>query len=195
MIDERMVKAMTSVVLLGAMVWGTGCASSSGQQEASQPEATQDESGGSAASAGEMTVTKRVDFEKLLGTATGGERPPGCSGGWQKLSQSPFPGEAYFCTKFNGPEQWGEIPATVTIEGGKLSVISVQVFYDDSADAKSEYESLTGSLLDRCERETGFERNMVLDCGEHFVDVTWQSRHQSSEVKVIYALSFDALPK
>lgn len=195
MIDERWVKAMTSVLVLGVMAWGTGCASSSGQKSGSQTEATQEESSGSAADAGEMAVTERVDFEKLLGTATGGERPPGCSGGWQKLNKSPFPGEAYFCTKFNGPEQWGEIPATVTIEEGKLSVISVQVFYDDSADAKEEYESLTGSLLERCDRKTGFDRNMVLDCGEHFVDVTWQSRHQSSEVKVIYALSFDALPK
>ena len=191
--ENRSTLAYTTLLLTLGLVVG-GCASSNQQ--------THTKSSSSATAQTEPAdgptrqIQKRVHFEEILGTALAGEKPSGCKGSWEPLEKSPYGGEAFFCSGFNGPEKWGEIPVTFAAQQGKLAVIAVQIFYDGGADeAKSEYEDFSGNLLDRCDRKTGFKRNIVLDCGDYFVEASWQSQYESAHLKVVYALNFEDLPK
>lgn len=180
-----------------------GCASSGGQKESSTAAAddsaaaeetadeseTQEERG----ERGRMEVRKRVHFEEILGKEVRGETPPGCTGEWDPLESTSYPGDGYTCTEFNGPDRWGEPPVTMMVDGGELSAIVVQLFYDGPDEARSEFNNYTGNLLDRCERKTGFNRSMVLNCDDYFVDVRWAPGHDQAMVKIVYAASLDIL--
>ena len=190
----------TFALAVGLAVGLAACAGSQSTTADDEPAA---ESGGSGAASTPASqqgktraIQKRVHFEKILGTPLKpGERVTGCHGNWDPIEKGRFPGEAFFCSEFNGPERWGHSPVTFTIQNGKLSVIAIQIYYDGMEDAKEEYQDFSSALLDRCERKTGFDKNIILDCDGHFIDVSWQGHHETGQMEVIYALSFDDLPK
>ncbi|MFB6351215.1 MAG: hypothetical protein ABEN55_03140 [Bradymonadaceae bacterium] len=196
-IDRRHLTTLgIALCLLGA----AGCASSQSADagdgaEASSSRTTTESADAADTSGKTKAVQKRVHFEEILGTTlTAGEKPTGCYGDWEPIDKGRYPGDGYFCSKFNGPKKWGDIPVTFTIQNGKLSVIAVQIFFDGPSEARDEYQKFSGNLLDRCSRKTGFDQNIVLDCKDYFVDVAWQGQ-QTGRLEVIYALNFDDLPK
>lgn len=187
---------MSVVALLSLLL--CACASSKSQQESTPTPTAEPASTSSTSSADQgetKAIVKRVHFEEILGKPLHGGKPTGCAGSWKPLEKSPYKGKAYFCSKFNGPENWGEIPVTFTAQEGKLAMIAVQIFYDSTAEAKAEYEDFSGNLLDRCDRKTGFQKNIILDCNDYFVGVSWQSGYESTQLKVVYSLNFEDLPK
>lgn len=179
-----------------------GCASSSDQRSPDSEAATSSETTGESTTSGDerergkrdrAEVRKQVDFEKILGSEIRGGTPPGCTGEWSKLERTSFPGEGYTCTEFNGPDDWEDLPVTMVIEEGKLSVIVLQRFFEGPDGASGAYDSVTGELLGRCDRKTGFDRSMVLDCDDYVVDVRWRPSHDRATLKVIYARSWKIL--
>lgn len=142
-----------------------------------------------------MKVKRRVHFEEILGTELGDKRPPGCSGTWDRLKNSAYKGVSYFCSEFNGPDKWGDVPVTMAVKGGRLSVVKVQLFFDDTSGAKDEFQDLTGELIGRCDQLTGFDRNAIFDCGDYVADVEWFPGHDSAQLQVVYARSMESLDK
>lgn len=197
----------TAVVLVAAAfaLAIAGCASSSqqeNQESASEKteELDQEKSKGSSSAEegdrgerGRMEVRKQVHFEEILGKEVRGDTPPGCTGEWSPLESTSFPGDGYTCTKFNGPDEWENIPVTMVVKEGRLAVIVLQRFFDGPDGARGAYDDLTGKLLDRCERKTGFNRSIVLNCEDYFADVRWRPGHDRATLKVIYATSWEIL--
>jgi len=196
---HRIAERIAATVLLVGL--GAGCASSQSTTSEDETRATESsESTGQAESTGgdsgkTKAIERRVHFEEILGTQLQrGEKPTGCRGSWEPVDQQRFPGEVYFCSEFNGPEKWGKIPVTFAIEDRKLSLVAVQIYYDGIEDARDEYQAFSADLLDRCSRNTGFDKNIVVECEDYFVDVSWQGHHETGQMEVIYALNEEDLP-
>lgn len=183
--------------VLGAVCW-VGAAGCAGGGEASgraagESEVREVERAGASEAEDTSEGAPVEAFQALLGeTFSEGERPS-CPDAWKPVPRTPYAGEAFFCGGFPGPESWGRVPLTVNVEDAAVTVVTVQEVFEAVETAKERYESIVSARLGECDRETGGERNIVLNCPGWVMDAAWESTYDQGLLKVHWARTLEAL--
>lgn len=189
---------MSRVRLMIWLTWGVclgmvaGCATS-GTSQTSRPSSSPETANERASS---PQKPPRVALHSLLGRTLSDGPPEGCRSSWETVETQESDKSSIFCFKFRA-EHWQEEPLPVTLimssSEKKVEVVSIQQSFDEVSRAEGQFNKVSGSLLDRCQRKTGGFRYLVADCDDYIVEVDWNNQYAQSRFIMRYAETYERL--
>ena len=192
-------RTLTTILALLFVSAAAGCSSSS-QQTADDEAATAEEAAQAEEAEAEKPEPKEkqepagptVEPETIVGSDTSGGLPEGCPTEWATIKGRSFPGTVYACDGFRAPERYPEASVVIGVKEKKVRRVSVQAFYASKGETSDAYFEIKDDFQQRCDREGGTGRHVVLQCDGYLADL--QMFDETKQIRLVFGLENWDLP-